>query len=298
MFKNLSVKGIGLAGRQSEVIEAALSYRFKGLDLDILEFAEQVNSFGLPHARRLIDSARIAIATFRLPLAWGEWTNDDKDYAKGMAELPKYAELAAQLGCTRCLTTIKPASDERPYHENFEFHRRRIAEIADVLKPRGISLGLEFDATPAGRQGRAFQFIHTFDALVQLARLASATNVGVSVDLWQLYVGGGSIEDLKALPKDFLLAVFLSDLPVDANLEKVDETSRWLPGENGQIDSVAALTTLAELGYEGPVTVLAHPKHLADKNRDEKIRLVADRLNQLWTSAGLNPAGKLAASAG
>ena len=28
---------------------------------------------------------------------------------------------------------MQPACNERPYHENFEFHRQRFSEIADVL---------------------------------------------------------------------------------------------------------------------------------------------------------------------
>ena len=47
-----------------------------------------------------------------------------------MTQLPAWAELSAQLGCTRWETSLAPASDERPYHANFEYYRGRLGQIA------------------------------------------------------------------------------------------------------------------------------------------------------------------------
>src|SRR6185295_10515135 len=110
----------------------ALSNGFKGLDLDLVDFAEQVKRSSLAHARRLLDSARLKIGSFRLPISAGA---DDTEYRAGLDASLKLAELARDLGCTRAITVIEPASDRRAYHENFELHRRRLAEIAGALKP-------------------------------------------------------------------------------------------------------------------------------------------------------------------
>ena len=48
--------------------------------------------------------------------------------------------------------TIASASDELPYHENFERHRGRLGEVAQALAPHDIRLGLEFLA-PARLRG-------------------------------------------------------------------------------------------------------------------------------------------------
>src|SRR5215218_7221108 len=111
MFKNLNPQFLGVSGRQSEIIELALSNRFKGLDLNLLDFAEQVATYGLPHARRLLDSARIRISSFRLPLAWESEEQLDQTFESVIKKLPEHASLAAALGCTRCSTVIEPASD-------------------------------------------------------------------------------------------------------------------------------------------------------------------------------------------
>ena len=89
MFKNLSTDGLGISGRQSEIIELVLSFGFKGIDLDLLDFQRQVATHGLPHARRLLDSARLKIGTFALPLIWDE---DDETYRQGLEKLPESAQ--------------------------------------------------------------------------------------------------------------------------------------------------------------------------------------------------------------
>ena len=123
MFRNLSTEGLGVSGHQSEIIELALSFGFKGVDLDLVDFQQQVQVNGLARARRLLDSAKLKIGTFRLPLVWDD---TDEVYQQGLQSLGDSLKLASELGATRAVTSLAPANDARPYHENFEFHRRRL----------------------------------------------------------------------------------------------------------------------------------------------------------------------------
>src|SRR5271154_5566879 len=115
MFRNLDPASVGVHGSQSEIIEATLSNGFKGLDLDMSEFSQSVKLHGLAKARRYLDSARLKIGSYRLPL---RWTADEQAYRADMEQLPVTLELAKQIGCPRVVATIEPASDTRPYHEN------------------------------------------------------------------------------------------------------------------------------------------------------------------------------------
>ena len=293
MYRNLCSKSLGLSGRQSEIIESALSYQFKSMTLNMEEFASEVQSFGMPHARRFIDSAGIRIASFNLPLQGEAWDGIDNEYKVFLDQVPKFAELAAQLGCTRAITSLPPASDFRPYPENFETYRKRIGDVAAILKERDIRLGLEVVCTAEERRGRAYQFIHSFDAVLQLAKLVSPNNVGVVADLWQMQLGGAGIDVLRTVPPERLIAVYLSDMPTDADPETITESARLMPGETGVIDSTGALAALAEMQYDGPVTARVAAEHIPGKNRDEKIRNVSEKLTELWDAAGLNAAGRL-----
>jgi sugar phosphate isomerase/epimerase len=290
MFKNLSTEGIGVSGRQSEIIELALSFGFKGIDLDLIDFQQQVKAHGLPHSRRLLDSARLKIGTFRLPLIWDD---SDETYQQSVRELPELLQLATDVGAKRAVTTIAPANDARPYHENFEFHRRRLSEIGGLLAPAGMRLGIEFVAPPAARKDRAFQFIHTFDAVVTLVNMIRAPNIGAVIDPWQIHAAGSSLDDVRKLSADRIVAAYLSDAPPDADPAALTEGDRLLPGETGKIDSAALLTTLAEIGFDGPISPRAHRDRLAGMRREQIVKLAGERVDQAWKAAGLSPAGKL-----
>ncbi len=291
MYRNLSPASLNITGRQSEIIELSLSYGFKGIDVDLSDFEQSVKANGLPHARRYLDSAKLKFGTFQLPIVWDE---DDDVYKAGLAEMNERASLAAQLGLNRAVVTISPANDLRPYHENFEFHRRRLAELGEALAPHGTKLGIQFRAAADLRRDRAFQFIHTFDALATLIGMIRQPNVGAVVDLFEIYTGGGSLEDVRKLEGSKIVSVIISDLPTDKPAADCSENDRLLPGETGTIDLTAILTTLAELGYDGPITPSLSAERAAGMKREQIVKTAGDRLKQAWSAAGLNPAGKLA----
>jgi sugar phosphate isomerase/epimerase len=292
MFRNLSPKALGFSGRQSEIIELSLSFGFKGIDIDLADFQQAVKTYGLAHARRLIDSARLKLGTFRLPLVWDE---DDEVYKQGLTALDELTALAAEIGLKRAVTAIAPANDLRPYHENFEFHRRRLAEIGQQLAARQIKLGVEFRSSAALRKDRAFQFIHTFDALATLVGMIRTPNVGVVADMFEMHATGASFDEVKKLGNEKIIEVILSDAPADKSPADCEEADRLMPGETGAIDTSAALAGLAEIAYDGPITPAVATGHTKGMKRDQIVKLAGERLTLAWSAAGLNAAGKLTA---
>jgi sugar phosphate isomerase/epimerase len=291
MFKCFGAEALGVSSGSSEVIELSLSHGFKGVSLDVRDFSEQVKTHGLPKARRLLDSSRLKIGTFALPL---DCEADDETYARELAQLPAFAELAKSMLCTRALVWIEPASNERPYHQNFAFHCQRLAEVAGKLAPAGIRLGVGIRAAADLRTGRAFQFVHAYDALAMLLGMVQAPNVGTIVDAWDLVASGGSLETLSKLTADKIVAVQLADASAEAVEQGWPSTSRLLPGETGLIDTAAMLTWLAKLGYDGPITPVPSPASLSGMRREAVAKKAGEQLDKIWKAAGLTPAGKLA----
>ncbi len=284
MFKNLNPTAIGVSGHQSEIIELALTYGFAGMDLNMAEFAARARLKGMPYAKRLIASAKIRIGTFALPL---DWDTDDEVFQKDLKKLSEVADCAAALGCTRCTALLAPAGDARPYHENFEFHRRRFHEICGALKPAGIRLAVGFQATENLRQNRAFQFIHDLDALTLLVNMVAEPNLGLLLDVWNLLASGGSIDAVRKLPPEQIVAVQVADMPANVPLPELDEkTSRLLPGgENGRIDVAGFLAVLREKGYDGPVTVKASRSAFQSRRRDVVIKQTGEALDRVMHPA-------------
>jgi sugar phosphate isomerase/epimerase len=299
MFKNLNPLALGVSGHQSEIIELALTYGFAGMDLNIVEFAASSRLKGLSYAKRLLQSAKIRIGTFALPL---EWDTDDATFQKDLAKLPEYAQCAAELGCTRCTATLAPAGDTRPYHENFEFHRRRFQDICEALKASGVRLAVGFQAAESLRLNRAFQFIHDLDALTLLINMVAAPNLGLLIDTWDVVACGGSIDSVRKLPSEQIVAVQVADMPADAQLTALDEkASRLLPcGENGQIDVAAFLDVLREKGYDGPVTAKPSRGAFQSRRRDVIIKQTSEALDKALRlgPAAVTPASPAATPAG
>ena len=94
---------------------------------------------GVQQAKRFLESAKLQIGGFELPVCW---TGDEAAFAADLKQLEKTAEFAQAIGARDCFTNIFPASDQLPYHENFELHRRRLQAIAAMLERHQMRLGL------------------------------------------------------------------------------------------------------------------------------------------------------------
>lgn len=288
MFRCLSPRALGLSLDQSELIELALSNGFRSTDLDIVEFCRQAAEQGLERARRYIDSAKLRIASFDLPFS----LDDEAAFKAGLGQLDEWAGNAARLGCTRCLAWITPGSDRRPYHENFEYHRQRLGELAGKLAGVGVRLGVGFRAGSELRRDQAFQFIHDPDALTMLLSMVGEANVGMVVDAWDMWASGQSLEAVRKIGGERIVAVFVADAPENVTPGEVESTLRLMPGQTGVVNLTAVLETLAEAGYEGPITPAPHPSQLQGMGREAIVKLAGQRLDEAWKAAGLSPAGK------
>jgi sugar phosphate isomerase/epimerase len=286
MFKNLNPFVLGVTGHQSEIIELALTYGFEGVTLNMADFAGRVRRRGMEHARRLIDSAGIRIGSFPLPF---DWDVDDDEFKKAMEKLPEYAEAAAAIDCTRCTAVVAPAGDKRPYHENFEYHRHRFADICRALAPSGIKLGIGFRAAEFHRKDQAFQFIHDFDAVSLLMNMVEADNIGVLLDVWELTVCGAGLDVLHNLKPEQIVAVEVAELDREvADLTTLDEKSRLQPNDaRGRVDVPAALRTLRQMGYDGPITPTPSRGALATRRRDAIVKQTGEAIDLVWQAAEL-----------
>lgn len=286
MYRNLSTQALGFSAPQNEQIEMALSYGFRGMDLDLVDYAQQVEARGEKMARRLIDSAGIKMGCFRLPV---DLEADETKYKGQVARLGGIVQYAAQLGITIGQTFIQPASNELPMHENFERHRTRLAEIGNVLGTAGLRLAVGYNAAPSARQGKSFEFIHTFDALCKLLDAVNNPHVGHNLDLWQNYLCSAGIDQWQHLGAQKIVAVRVSSAPANLAPAQLDEQHRLIPAVDGPVPLVDAINALKAMNYEGPVTPVVHRSILAGKRRDEIVRVVGRAMSELWHAAGLGP---------
>ena len=291
MFRNLNPYTLGITGRQGEMLEIALTYRFKGLTIDIKEVADKAKTQGMEAATKYLLSSRLKVGGFELPVRFAA---AESDFKADLAGLKPVLDAATALGANRCFVAVPPTSDEHPFHENFKFLALRLREVAAALAERGIKLGLRLVAAEAHRNNGGYQFIYQADPLLMFIQTIGAENVGLWLDAWNWQIGDGTPEKLRAFRGEQIIAAELSDIPAGADLATLTEEQRLLPGEGGQIDSVAYLATLQELGFDGPVSAAVHPAANKETKREALVQKASAALDTLWLAAGIEDGKSLA----
>ncbi len=286
MYRNLNTQTLGISGRQSELIELALSYEFKGISVDMIELTSRAAHYGIEHVCRFHNSAKIEIGSFLVPPTWQG--PEDQFQAFLNTDLPRYREIARELNARQAVLHVEPGSDTLPYHDNFELHRQRLAAIADQFAEDDVRLGIGLRAARPVRQAFSYQFIYQVDDLLTLIKTLAAPNVGLWYDAWNWKVGGGTFDQFKDYPVEQIVAVDLADAPADVDLAEVDETQRMLPGDGGAIDCQAIVNALRDADYQGPVTPSPHRAALGGMTRGEIVQAAARALETLWQGAGLS----------
>jgi sugar phosphate isomerase/epimerase len=273
----------------------ALTYGFKGFDLDMREFMRKVSSRGRDAAGRYLQSAQVRlgfrVSTFELPV---RWTDEENVYKQDLDKLAPLAETAASLGAKGCYTMVPPASDKLAHADNFALLQQRLGPVADILARQKIQLGLGLNALPKSRKDKKHEFVHQVDPFLTLLGKLGIDNVGIVLDLWHWKIGGGTIKQIRELSPGQIVQVRVCDAPADADPAKITEDQRLLPGKGGLIDAVTAMRILGEMEYDGPVSPVANPKTLTGMTRDRIVRIAGEALDAVWKEAGLNRRGRLA----
>jgi len=147
-------------------------------------------------------------------------------------------------------------------------------------------LGLAVTPESEAREGKANQFIHTYESLLGLVAVAHE-RVGAVADAWALHVTGEPLDMVARTPRGRLVEVRLSDAPREATGPALTHAQRLMPGETGVIDNAALLRHAKAAGFEGPVTPWADRATLAGRGREKIVRLAGDRVEAAWKDAGL-----------
>ena len=284
MYKTLSPGAIGIRGLGlAESIELARSSGFEGLDFSIQQAAEIADANGADSVRAMFDAAGIKFGAWGLPVNWqgDDWRDD-------LAQLPRYAELAAGLGAIRCSTWCPPSSAERAFAENFAWHVERFGAIAQVLNDHGIRFGIEFIGPQTLRPADRHAFIYDMSGMLEMCDAIGTGNVGLLLDAWHLYTSGGAVDDLDAVSSDQVVNVHVNDAPTGLTMATYIDNDRRLPCETGVLPLAGFMEKLIAMGYDGPVTPEPFSARVnAMDDPAEAASVTASSMDQLWALAGL-----------
>jgi len=284
MIENLCMYGLPFASRQNEMIEMALTFRFHGIEVDMDEMGRRAEAMGQEFATQFVNSAKIDVASFRLPIDFGA---EDEAFEASKNRLESLCEIAEAIHATRAYVPIAPGSDRLAFQENFELHRTRIGEVADRLAQSNIKLALLLNALPTERAKYEFQFICKAEELLALIGTINHPNVGLLIDTFQWQLGDGAMDQIEEFGVEKIFDTRLADLLSGYDPEKISAADRVAPGEGDSTMAIKLLRFLHENGYDQTVAVVCSFPGFKDRSRGvmtvEKIRVA---LNQVLIQSG------------
>lgn len=276
----IQVKG----GPLPELLAKAKSAGFNGAEFSIGEAADLIDRDGADAVKAIFKKAGVVPAGWGLPT---DWRKDDAKFEAELKLLPRLAKAAAALDCRRTATWILSWDDNRPFAAAWKFHVDRFKPIANILADHGCSVGLEFLGPKTLYQGKAHEFIHSMEKMLEMTAEIGA-NAGLLLDCWHWHASGGTVEAIRKVPAAKIVYVHVNDAPKGVALDALIDNTRCLPGETGVIDISGFLKALDHIGYRGPVVAEPFKKDLADlPNDDARLAAVSRSMAEIFRAAGL-----------
>ena len=295
MIKNFSARSLGITGRQSELLELALTYAFEGLEIDMRDLYQRSQRTNVEDATKYLSSAKMAYNQKGAPLAWTgfmldvDMDADEDTFTAQVGSLHPIAELAETIGVRRAYAMIPPATDRLPFNEYFEAQRGRIRQLTEVLSAKKIRLGLGLQAGKDLAADKQFEFVRTVDGFLSLVSDAGP-DVGFILNTWDWKVGGGTAQQLDKLTPDNLFAVVISSVPDDVSPGEIGTADRILPTHDSSFDHVSLISQLSSMGYKGPVSPGAAAARYKGQTRESIVKEAQESIDGIFQAAGLEVA--------
>jgi len=288
MYKILNTRGLGIGGRQNELIELALTYKFDGVEIDMEDLLGRHDALGKEFACQFLKSAKeLDMGTFRLPINFGA---SEDAFKKGVGKIETILTLASELGAKRCFVELETNSPTDSFQENFDTHQTRLKEVAEIFSTHDIKIGVYVKAVGAGDIEGQFKFIQTAEEVQTLVKAVGHDHLGVCLDLFEWQAGGGTVDQVKALlASNSITEVRLGDLSEDADASAVTKENRVaIPASTAGSVSYQVMQLLSAAGYDGAISSSTDSASFTADGRDPVLEKTSQVLDQLVE--GLDPA--------
>ncbi|MCA9272762.1 MAG: sugar phosphate isomerase/epimerase [Phycisphaerales bacterium] len=248
---------IAIEAEPAESIGIAQRAGFDGLDIRFNRFTDAVIGFGVDRFRDEMSAAGLRPGYCSLTAQ--KIGVDAYEWAREIADLPRRAGVARELGYERATSVVLPFSDELDFAANMAMHVERIRQAADILADFGIAFGVEYVSPKSRREGKKHEFVHDLRGALELLDEVDRPNAGLMLDCFHWACAGESESQIAELDPSIIVAVHLNDFVQGRSINEQTVMERLLPGESGLIDIEAFLRGLVRCGYAGPLT--AEPTH-------------------------------------
>ena len=275
---DLRCGSIGVSAGQREAIRLASEHGFESVNADPNELGRMSSS----ERKELVSELKergLRWGAASLPL---DIRGDESSFRAGAQNLPKLAKAMQEAGVTRVGTWVSPSHKELTYTANFRRHTKRFQECATILKDHGQRLGLEYIGPKTLWASQRHSFIHTMAECKELIAAIGVGNVGFVLDSWHWYTAHESVDELRSITNEDIVACDLNDAPKGIEIDEQIDSRRELPTATGVIDLKSFLSELVSLGYDGPVRAEPFNQALNAMDNEQAVAATAKAMKRAF----------------
>jgi len=284
MYKNLDAQVLGISGRQSDLIELAMTYGFQGLKIDGVDLQRRIARTDFEKASRFLLSSGMRVSGFNVPC---DLDAPEKDFDESLKEVEAVVHVAGLVHARAGFLLIPPATDRAPFPQYFEFVKGRIDRLAEVFSKHNVLLGLRLSTFLEDRKDFKYAFVQDVGGALALMQACQSKATGFVVDTYHWTVGKGTWEQLTSLSADRVASLDIADVQVVPEVKDSTESLKLIAGTAGTIDNSRFARILDTNGYDGPITSSPSSTNLGSITRDTIVAKAQDILDSTLTAAGL-----------
>jgi sugar phosphate isomerase/epimerase len=250
-----AVRAVSAAGKMTLAIHqntsAGAGYRgsLEGWSKAGIKFVELTNTLidgflktdSLAAARRVLTNLGLTPVSGACGVG-GLW-EPNPNRAAALENFKKRCEMFAALGLTKVYAPTTTTQQFTP--DDYKAGAANMREVGEIAK--------QFGMTAMAEAVRASTFVSTLPTLLRMTREAAHPNMAPLLDFYHFWSGNNKLEDLDLIRRREIGHVHFQDVP-DMPRELLDNTTRIIPGD-GVAPLNRILQTLADKGYEGPLSV-------------------------------------------
>lgn len=277
---SLNPGAIGVTCTQKELVNCASRHQFEAIS----PLPDQLMAMASGELNEFLAQMKANKLTWDAAGLPVDFRKDPETFREGLSNLPKVANACQAAGVTRMSTWIMPSHNELTYTQNFNQHRDRLRQIAEILQDYDIRFGLEYVGTKRLKTINRYPFAGTMKEMLELIQAINIAGMGLQLDAYHWYTSTETVADLLALKNEQVITCDLNDAKSGRTIEEQVDGERELPGDSGLIDLKGFMQALVKIGYDGAVR--AEPFN-AKLNAMENEEALATTSRAMWRTVRL-----------
>ena len=224
----------------------AQQYGYDGFDCGVAELQRHANG-DMDAVRECLASHNVAVASVTGVLG-AQLFGAAAEWETAIRQVRQRASIAVAAGGTYTNSVLFNRAMQ-PKDELWPQTVQRLNQVAQELDGTGIRLGIKYLGVRSLRPERPYVFSQSLAEILQLFQEAQSPHLGLVIDAYHWYAAGDSVDAIRRLPPERLVAFHLSDAK-DVPLGELQDQERLLPGE-GVIPLKALLQSALDAGFDG-----------------------------------------------